>query len=167
MLLSSEDSIRIESGILLSSGPSTCLNSNKLFFFSITMMWKAAGDGKCAQCAQVFIAVGQTTDLFPFLSWHDTKWYRMLSYTVNMKMRQKMAQGLLFYVFNEWVSLHCFMHIANYYLSLFLAFYQIHHGCVENDTPPPFYESFLSQNKGAQEVCVWCRVLGTNQSILW
>ena len=48
MLLSSEDSIRIESGILLSSGPSTCLNSNKLFLFSITMMWKAAGAGKCA-----------------------------------------------------------------------------------------------------------------------
>ena len=33
MLLSSEDSICIESGILLSSGPSTCLNSNKLFLF--------------------------------------------------------------------------------------------------------------------------------------
>ena len=48
MLLSSEDSIRIESGILLSYGPSTCLNSNKLFLFSIIMMWKAAGAGNCA-----------------------------------------------------------------------------------------------------------------------
>ena len=48
MLLSSEDSIRIELGILLSSGPSTCLNSNKLFLFSIIMMGKAAGAGKCA-----------------------------------------------------------------------------------------------------------------------
>ena len=48
MLLSSEDSIRIELGILLSSGPSTCLNSNKLFLFSIIMMRKAAGAGKCA-----------------------------------------------------------------------------------------------------------------------
>ena len=48
MLLSSEDSIGIESGILLSSGPSTCLNSNKLFLLSIIMMWKAAGAGKCA-----------------------------------------------------------------------------------------------------------------------
>ena len=48
MLISSEDSIRIESGILLSTGPSTCLNSNKLFLFSIIMMRKAAGAGKCA-----------------------------------------------------------------------------------------------------------------------
>ena len=48
MLLSSEDSIRTELGILLSSGPSTCLNSNKLFLFSIIMMKKTAGAGKCA-----------------------------------------------------------------------------------------------------------------------
>ena len=48
MLLSSEDSIRIEFGILLSSEPSTCLNSNKLFLFSIIKMRKAAGAGKCA-----------------------------------------------------------------------------------------------------------------------
>ena len=48
MLLSSEDSIRTELGILLSSGPSTCLNSNKLFLFSIIMMRKTAGAGKCA-----------------------------------------------------------------------------------------------------------------------
>ena len=48
MLLSSEDSIRTELGILLSSGPSTCLNSNKLFLFSIIMMRKTAGTGKCA-----------------------------------------------------------------------------------------------------------------------
>ena len=48
MLLSSEDSIRTELGILLSSGPSTCLNSNKLFLFSIIMMRKTAGSGKCA-----------------------------------------------------------------------------------------------------------------------
>ena len=47
MLLSSEDSIRTELGILLSSGPSTCLNSNKLFLFSIIMMWKTAAAGKC------------------------------------------------------------------------------------------------------------------------
>ena len=36
---------------------------------------------------------------------------RMLSYTVNMKIRQNGA-GLLFNMFNEWVSLHCFMHTA-------------------------------------------------------
>ena len=48
MLLSSEDSIRTELGILLSSGPSTCLNSNKLLLFSIIMMRKTAGAGKCA-----------------------------------------------------------------------------------------------------------------------
>ena len=48
MLLSSEDSIRTELGLLLSSGPSTCLNSNKLFLFSIIMMRKTAGAGKCA-----------------------------------------------------------------------------------------------------------------------
>ena len=48
MLLSSEDSICIELGILLSSEPPTFLNSNKLFFFSIFMMRKAAGAGKCA-----------------------------------------------------------------------------------------------------------------------
>ena len=35
---------------------------------------------------------------------------------------------------------------------------------VENETPL-FYERFAS-HKDAQEVCVWCRVLGTNQSIL-
>ena len=48
MLLSSEDSIRTELGILLSSGPSTCLNSNKLFLFSIIMMRNTAGAGKRA-----------------------------------------------------------------------------------------------------------------------
>ena len=48
MLLSSEDSIHIELGTLLSSGPATCLNSNKLFLFCIIMMRKAAGAGKCA-----------------------------------------------------------------------------------------------------------------------
>ena len=48
MLLPSENSIRTELGILLSSGPSTCLNSNKLFLFSIIMMRKTAGAGKCA-----------------------------------------------------------------------------------------------------------------------
>ena len=29
---------------------------------------------------------------------------------------------------------------------------------VENESPPPIYESFASQ-KDTQEVCVWCRVL--------
>ena len=48
MLLFSEDNIRIELGILLTPGPSTCLNLNKLFLFSIIMMRKAAGAGKCA-----------------------------------------------------------------------------------------------------------------------
>ena len=48
MLLSSEDIICIELGILLSSWPSTCLNLNKLFLFGIIMMGKAAGAGKCA-----------------------------------------------------------------------------------------------------------------------
>ena len=48
MLLSSEDIICIELGILLSSWPSTCLNLNKLFLFGIIMMGKAASAGKCA-----------------------------------------------------------------------------------------------------------------------
>ena len=48
MLLSSEDSIRIELGILLSAEPSTCLMSNKLFLFSMIMIREAAGTGKCA-----------------------------------------------------------------------------------------------------------------------
>ena len=46
MLLSSEDGIRIELGILLSSGPSACFMSNKLFLFSMIMVRKAAGAGK-------------------------------------------------------------------------------------------------------------------------
>ena len=50
----------------------------------------------------VFIAVGQTSDFFPLLSWQMIPSGRpMLSYTVNMKMRQKMVQGLLFNMFNE------------------------------------------------------------------
>ena len=60
MLLSSEDSIRTELGILLSSGPSTCLNSNKLFLFSIIMMRKTAGAGKCAFEMIFFAAAGCT-----------------------------------------------------------------------------------------------------------
>ena len=49
-----------------------------------------------------FIAVGQTSDFFLFLSWQMIPSGRpMLSYTVNMKMRQKMVQGLLFNMFNE------------------------------------------------------------------
>ena len=40
----------------------------------------------------VFIAVGQTSDFFPFPNWQMIP-SGMLSYTVNMKMRQKMAQG--------------------------------------------------------------------------
>ena len=48
MLLSSEDIICIELGILLSSWPSTCLNLNKLFLFGIINMGKAAGAGKWA-----------------------------------------------------------------------------------------------------------------------
>ena len=52
----------------------------------------------------VFIAVGQTSDFFPLLSWQMIPSGRpMLSYSVNMKMRQKMAQDLLFNnnMFNE------------------------------------------------------------------
>ena len=50
----------------------------------------------------VFIAVGQTSDFFPLLSWKMIPSGRpMLSYTVNMKMRQKMAQGLLFIMLND------------------------------------------------------------------
>ena len=61
MLLSSEDSIRTELGILLSSGPSTCLNSNKLFLFSIIMMRKTAGAGKYAfEMIFFFAAAGCT-----------------------------------------------------------------------------------------------------------
>ena len=88
----------------------------------------------------VFIAVGQTSDFFPFLSWQMIPSGRpMLSYTVNMKMRQKMAQGLLFNMLNEWVSLHCFIHGLITTCLNFLAFYQIHHGCGEweNESSPP------------------------------
>ena len=61
MLLSSEDSIHKELDILLSSGPSTSLNSNKLFMFSIIMMRKAVGAGKCAfQMIFFFAAISCT-----------------------------------------------------------------------------------------------------------
>ena len=49
----------------------------------------------------VFIAVGQISDFFTVLSWQVIPSASgMLSYTVNMKMRQKKAQGLL-NMFNE------------------------------------------------------------------
>ena len=74
------------------------IESNKVSKFCRLVILHG-GSGK----QPVFIAVGQTSDFFPFLSWQMIPSGRpMLSYTVNMKMRpKKMAQGLLFNMFNE------------------------------------------------------------------
>ena len=105
----------------------------------------------------VFIVVGQTSDFFPLLS--------LLSYTVNVKIRQKTTQGLLFNMFNEWASLLLALYtwLSTTCLN-FLAFYQIHHGCGEWD--PHLMKASLQSHKDAQKFCVCCRVLGTNQSTL-
>ena len=41
---------------------------------------------------------------------NDTKWYAVLH--CKHESETKMAQDLLFNMFNEWVSLHCFIHMA-------------------------------------------------------
>ena len=91
----------------------------------------------------VFKAVGQTSDFFPLLSWQMIP-SGMLSYTVNMKMRPKLAQGLLFNMFNEWVSLQVTASFMAYLVPVLIFLYFIRFIMdVENEIPP-LYESFAS-----------------------
>ena len=126
------------------------IEPNKVSKFGRLVRYLHGGSDKLP----VFIAVGQTSDFFPFLSWQMIPTGRpMLSYTVNIKMRQKMVQGLLFNMFNEWVSKLTLLYTHGLITTClnFLAFYQIHHGCGE--WVPPIYESFTF-HEDAQEVCI-------------
>ena len=102
MLLSSEDSIRTELGILLSSGPSTCLNSNKLFLFSIIMMRKTAGAGKCA-FEMIFFFCGYRLHTTKNISPSPTLQFGGVFYidvdqgSLNNKKKMKNSLGLLIF----------------------------------------------------------------------
>ena len=101
----------------------------------------------------VFIAVGQTSDFFPLLSWQTIPSGRpILSYTVNMKMRQKWRKVCcLTCLMNKLTLLHTHDLITT--CLNFLAFYQNSSWMWRMSLPPP------PPHKDAQEVCVWCRVL--------
>ena len=97
---------------------------------------------------------------------NDTEWYAVIH--CKREKETKMAQGLLFNMLIEWVSLLLALYTwPNYCLDF---------SCILSDSSwmwrmrsPILWELHFNHTKTINRLCwcVWCKVQGTNQSILW